>query len=163
MDISSKNIFQSCFPIPLALAPPLIADIRDRLPIGSSCSFYFEYAILRKFGYILDIEAESTYSPNVDVYYSYRRASFLQSQFVHRSGRAFVQVVGGTEGFRWITNRLLAASTPFSGVGPERSPHDKAIDLRRELSAFCSSAHQLAIFYEEVKASLPPLLIQELE
>lgn len=161
IDITKKNIFQSCFPILLAAAPPSIPDIRERLPPGSSSAYYFEYAILRKFGYILDIEAEQSYSESVDVSYSYRRASFRQSQFVHRSGRAFVQVMGGIEGFRWVTNRLLAASTAFPVGGPESrnepTPHEKAAVLRLDLLAFCSDAERLQRFYEEVSTSLPPI------
>lgn len=162
IDITKKNIFQSCFPIPLAVAPPSIPDIRERLPIGSSSEWYFEYAILRKFGYILDIEAEQSYSDAVDVNYSYRRASFRQSQFVHQSGRAFVQVMGGREGFYWVTNRLLAASTAFPVGGPdarnEATPHEKAAELRLDLLAFCSDAGRLERFYKEVIDTLPPLI-----
>lgn len=160
VDITKKNIFQSCFPIPLAVAPPHIQDIRERLPPGSSSAWYFEYAILRKFGYILDIEAEQSYAETVDVTYSYRRASFRQSQFVHQSGRAFVQVMGGSEGFKWVTNRLLAASTAFPVGGPEAkneaTPHEKAAVLRLDLLAFCSDLGRLERFYEEVIANLPP-------
>jgi len=161
VDITKKNIFQSCFPIPLAVAPPHIPDIRERLPPGSSSTWYFEYVILRKFGYILDIEAEQSYCGTIDVTYSYRRAPFRQSQFVHQSGRAFVQVMGGVEGFRWMTNRLLAASTAFPVGGPdarnEATPHEKAAVLRLDLLAFCSDAERLNRFYEEVIAGLPPI------
>lgn len=161
IEVTKKNIFQSCFPIPLAVPPPIISDIRQRLPIGASSQWYFEYAILRKFGYILDIEAEQSYHATVDINYSYRRASFRQSQFVHQSGRAFVQVMGGTEGFRWVTNRLLAASTAFPAGGPEAkneaTPHEKAATLRLDLLAFCSDAERLNGFYDAVKAKLPPV------
>lgn len=162
VEINKKNIFQSCFPIPLAVAPPVVHDLRQRLPSGSSYMWYFEYAILRKFGYILDIEAEGSYSPQVDVSYSYRRASFKQSQFVHQSGRAFVQVMGRKEGFNWVTNRLLASSTAFpSGGGGDRNaeatPHEKAAVLRLELLAFCSDEVRLKGFYNEVVVMLPPV------
>lgn len=144
------------------MAPPVLPDLQDRLPLGASYKYYFQYAILRRFGYILDIEAEQSYVEAVDVYYSYRRASFRQSQFVHRSGRAFVQVMPGAEGFRWMTNRLLAASTAFPVGGPggkgEKTPHEKAADLRIQLLEFCSSAEQLQAFYEEVTATLPPVI-----
>ncbi|KAF8307167.1 hypothetical protein DL93DRAFT_2088214 [Clavulina sp. PMI_390] len=185
VDITQANIFQSCFPIPLALAPPRVTDhaIQERLPSGSSFAYYFEYAILRRFGYILDIEAQGSYADTVvdDVHYSYRQATFRQSQFVHQSGRAFVQVMGGKEGFRWVTNRLLAASTatalsfPASGSGggigldsrgkvvgggskdASITPHEKAAKLREELTKFCADEDQLARFYEETIANLPDI------
>lgn len=159
--IPQRNVFQSCFPIPLALEPPAVpASVKNGVEPGSSTTWYFEYAILRRFGYILDIEAESSYASEVvDVFYSYRRASFKQSQYVHRSGRAFVQVMGGAEGFRWVTNRLMAASTatPVGVLGDEReresgeaTPHEKAAMLRLELLAFCSDPERLRAFYDEV-------------
>jgi DEP domain-containing protein 5 len=168
VNITDKNIFQSCFPIRLAIPPPVVPDLRQRLVEGSSYAWYFEYAILRHFGYILDIESKESYSDSVDVYYAYRRSpAFTQSQFIHQSGLAFVQVMGGTEGFRWVTNRLLASSSPFSAGGRgsqlERTPHERANILRLDLLAFCSDAEQLIAFYNEVIANLPPLLVDPLE
>ena len=68
---------------------------------------YFESALLRKLGFVLDIEAGSLYPDAVDVVYSYRRAPFKYSQYVHRSGVAFVQILGGKDGFLFLTNRLM--------------------------------------------------------
>lgn len=112
--IQDKNVFQSTFPIRLAVPPPEIPNLAARLPEGSNAEHYFEHCILRHFGYILDIEAGGRYNDAVDVCYSYRRSSFRYSQFVHKSGLAFVQVVGGKEGFRWLTNRLAGTSNSFS-------------------------------------------------
>lgn len=159
LDASSKNVFQSCFPIHLAIAPPVVKDLESLVPPGTSITQYFEYALLRKFGYVLDIEAGGNYPPSVDVFYSYRRAAFRHSQFVHRSGLAFVQIIGGKEGFRWMTNRLFASSNGFMG-GHTRSgltPHEKADVLRRELHAFCTDATKVANLYAEVEASLSRL------
>ena len=164
VDIGSKNIFQSCFPIPLALAPPSAAslDLHLRFVEGSSLTWFFEYAILRKFGYILDIEAASSYSDTVGVWYSYRRASFKHSQFIHSTGLAFVQVMGGEAGFQWITNRLLASSSSAhtwknsTYSQGDRTPHERANVLRLELLAFCSNAQALRLFYDDVISRLPP-------
>ncbi|KIO23515.1 hypothetical protein M407DRAFT_27041 [Tulasnella calospora MUT 4182] len=112
--IQDRNVFQSTFPIRLAVPPPEIPNLAARLPEGSNAGHYFEHCILRHFGYILDIEAGGRYSDAVDVCYSYRRSSFRYSQFVHKSGLAFVQVIGGKEGFRWLTNRLAGTSNSFS-------------------------------------------------
>ena len=113
--ITDKNVFQSTFPIRLAIPPPSIPNLQKRLPEGTQASHYFEHTILRQFGYILDIEAGNRFSDQVDIFYSYRRASFKYSQFVHKSGLAFVQVIGGQEGFRWLTNRLAGASNSYTG------------------------------------------------
>ncbi|KAG8962767.1 vacuolar membrane-associated protein iml1 [Tulasnella sp. 419] len=120
--ISEKNVFQSTFPIRLALPPPVLPDLQKRLPEGTNADCYFEHAILRHHGYIMDIEAGSRYPDSVDVCYSYRRSSFKYSQFVHKSGLAFVQVIGGVEGFRWLTNRLAGTSNSYNSyaayIGP---------------------------------------------
>jgi hypothetical protein len=68
-----RNAFQSCFPIPLAALPRAPADLHRRVHGGGSyVKHYFECAILRRFGFVLDIEAAGLYSDTVDVYYSYR-------------------------------------------------------------------------------------------
>ncbi|KAG8887158.1 vacuolar membrane-associated protein iml1 [Tulasnella sp. 332] len=127
-DVAEKSVFHSTYPIRLALAPPSVPNLERRLPEGTQMDQFFESAILRHFDYILDIEAGSRYSETVDVAYSYRRSSFHHSQFVHKSGLAFVVVIGGTEGFRWMTNRLAGASNSFNmsgwsalGAGPGRN------------------------------------------
>ncbi|KAG9101602.1 vacuolar membrane-associated protein iml1 [Ceratobasidium sp. UAMH 11750] len=157
VDINQTNVFQSCFPIRLALEPPRIPDLAKRLPEGTQTTQFFEYAILRHFGYILDISAGTHYPDSVDVFYSYRRSAFTYSQFVHKSGLAFVQVVGGTEGFRWLTNRLLAPTNHAMGAQGKSKHHTRADGVRRELARFCEDPVQLQEFYDDVVAKLPPL------
>ena len=164
VDIGSRNIFQSCFPIALALAPPSATslDLHMRFVEGTSLTWFFEYAILRKFGYILDIESASSYSDTVDFWYSYRRASFKHSQFIHSTGLAFAQVMGEEAGFQWITNRLLATSSSAHSwkntthSQGDKTPHERANMLRLELLTFCSNAQALRIFYDDVISKLPP-------
>lgn len=155
-DINQTNVFQSCYPIRLALEPPHIPDLAKRLPEGTLSAQYFEYALLKHFGYILDISAGTHYPQSVDVFYSYRRNSFTYSQFVHKSGLAFVQVVGGKEGFRWLTNRLLAPGNHAMGAQGKSKHHTRADEVRRELAKFCGDVEQLKAFYEDVVAKLPP-------
>lgn len=118
-DIRTRNAFQSCFPLRLAVPPPIIPDLDKRVPEGTQTAKYFEYAILRKYGFIVDVEASEMYpDPDViEVVYSYRRAPFRYSQAVHKTGVAFVQVLGGAEGFLFLTNRLMGPGRLGSG-GP---------------------------------------------
>jgi DEP domain-containing protein 5 len=144
-----RNPFQSCFPIKLAVAPPTISDIPRRASDGGTQLRYpFECAILRRFGFLLDIEANSFYPSGVDVYYSYRASTFTYSQFVHRTGVAFVQLVGGADGFLFLTNRLM-----FHGrVGAARKyehPAEAADALRVDMDVFCSDAAKLEELYAE--------------
>lgn len=131
--------------------------------------YYFEYALLAKFGFILDIEATDLYPSSVDVFYSYRRSNFNHSQFVHRTGVAFVQVLGGAEGFLFLTNRLMTparASFPTAGgsgggngggVGSKGRirPIDSADELRLQMDKFCQDREALTCWYDEVIATLP--------
>ena len=150
-DIRDRNAFQSCFPLRLAAAPPSISDIGKRAPEGTNPKHYFEYVLLCKFGFILDIEAADLYPEQVDVVYSYRRKAFKYSQFVHRSGVAFVQVLGGSEGFLFLTNRLMGPGRmgPTMRSKEELKPAVAAEEIRQALDAFCSDADVLKMFYIE--------------
>lgn len=151
-DIRDRNAFQSCFPLRLAAPPPSIPDIDKRVPEGTTTRHYFEYALLRKFGFILDIEAADLYPEQVDVVYSYRRNAFKYSQFVHRSGVAFVQVLGGYEGFLFLTNRLMGPGrigTTMRSKEKELKPAVAAEEIRQALDDFCSDADALKMFYIE--------------
>ena len=168
-DIADRNPFQSCFPVRLAVQPPVVLDIEGRVPEHrqGEAARYFEYALLRRFGFVLDIEATNSYPAHVDAVYSYRRAPFTYSQFVHRSGVAFVQVLGGTQGFLFLTNRLMGSgrvgASPV-GIGKAQRPAVEAEELRIKLQAFCADKELLLKFYDEELALLmhvpdePPLL-----
>ena len=157
-DVAQTNPFQSCYPIRLAVLPPIVPQLEKRVPEGTQVTRYFEYALLRKFGFVLDIEAAELYPPNVDAVYSYRRAPFKYSQFVHRSGVAFVQVVGGSQGFLFLTNRLMRpgrmGASP-SGKIKDVKPAAAAEDLRIRLHRFCTDKVELNKFYDEELALLP--------
>jgi hypothetical protein len=180
-DVRQRNPFQSCFPIRLSVNPPIVPDLEKRLASVEAYAtagpnahvYFFEYALLRKFGFVLDIEAKHLYPKTVDVFYSYRRSSFDHSQFVHRSGVAFVQVIGGAEGFLFLTNRLMTAGRFGSGsvgVGSAGSgaaganrmrPAEQAESLRVELARFCQDKVALTRFYDEKLAQLPTPALED--
>ena len=158
-DIRDRNGFQSCFPLRLCVPPPVIRDLDKRLPEGALAQCYFEYAILRKFGFILDAEAADFYPRNAEVVYSYRRSPFTYSQFVHRSGIAFVQVLGGDRGFVFFTNRLIGPGRMGTALkSREQRPSVAAEAIRNSLSKFCEDEEALKAFYEEeIEALGPPV------
>lgn len=165
-DISTQNAFQSCFPIRLAVPPPELPKRELHHPEYTQTSKYFEYALLRKFDFIVDVEAAELYPDTVDVIYSYRRLPYRYSQFVHRTGAAFVQVVGGSEGFLYLTNRLMGRLAPKIKNKKDSKPISVADDIRDTLNSFCSDSSALQAFYEEQLALLgsipedpPPLSI----
>lgn len=155
-DIRERNPFQSCFPLRLALPPPIVPDLHKRISEGTHITHYFEHALLRKFNFILDIESSDQYPDRVDVFYSYRRSSFTHTQFVHRTGVAFVQVLGGSEGFLFLTNRLMGPGRMGASFGSRGiRPAAAAEELRIQLAEFCSDREALTKFYDEQLALLP--------
>jgi hypothetical protein len=169
-DLSKKCAYRAPIPIKLAVAPPIVDDLHLRLVgVGAGhVAQFFEYAILtQRFGFVLDVEASNRYPDDIEVEYSYRRAArFDHSQFIHRSGVALVQCVGGREGFLWSDNRLFFSaplkSRGVSGTGHEplagaQTRQQQADALRRELVDFCADAEALEAFYKEVLPPLPQL------
>lgn len=168
-DIADSNPFQSCFPVPLVVKPPKILDLAERIPEGTSPTFWFEYALLKRFNFVVDVEPPGLHPSAVEVepVYSYRRAPFTRPQFVHRSGVAFVQILGGEDGFVFLINRLVGAgrvreglsgaTSSAGGTGPKGSRlAAMAEDLRKHLHAFCSDATALSEFYEKEVSHLAP-------
>ncbi|KAJ6622952.1 hypothetical protein B0H10DRAFT_1787300 [Mycena sp. CBHHK59/15] len=157
-DIRDRNAFQSCFPLRLAVPPPVVPDLDKRVPAGTHTAHFFEYALLRRFNFIVDIEAADLYPPQVDVIYSYRRSPFTYSQFVHRSGVAFVQVLGGEKGFLFLTNRLMGPGRMGTTLkNKDYRPATEADNIRIELAQFCSDEQVLRNFYDEELALLGPM------
>lgn len=164
-DIATTNPFQSCFPVRLAVPPPYVLDLASRVPEGTHVDRYFEYALLRKFDFVLDIEASGLYPPHIDAIYSYRRSPFTYSQFVHRSGVAFVQVLGGAQGFLFLTNRLMGPGR-FAGSAANHPMNEKqfnkerpalaAEELRKRLHQFCKDRDGLNRFWDDELAALGP-------
>jgi len=131
----------------LAVPPPIVMDIEKRVPEGTQTTHYFEYALLKKFGWILDVEAAGLYPEQVDVVYSYRRSPYKYTQFVHRSGMGFVQVLGGSQGFVFLTNRLMGPGRMAKNKDSRRAAI--AEEIRLELHRFVSDKKSLLDFYEE--------------
>lgn len=168
-DVGQKCVFRAPIPIKLALAPPAIPDLHQRLAESTGSgqtAHFFEYAILtQKFGFVLDLEASERYPETIEVEYAYRsKAKFEHSQFVHRTGLALVQCVGREQGFLWADNRpFISAPTrgrqqsveSHAGVTPMASKQEQARTLREEFEAFCSDPVALADFYEEITPALP--------
>ncbi|KAH8829331.1 hypothetical protein DL96DRAFT_1814564 [Flagelloscypha sp. PMI_526] len=162
-DVREQNAFQSCFPIPLAVAPPTISDLAKRVTEGTHTTHYFEYALLQKFDFLVDIEAGRLYPEQIDVTYSYRRTPFKYSQFVHRTGVAFVQLLGGSEGFLFLTNRLMGPGRMGTGLAHKHKmmqPSSMAEKIRKRLQQFCSQPDALRTFYNEQISQLkaPPAI-----
>lgn len=134
-------------------------DLEKMVPEGTQTHNYFEGALLRKFGFVVDIEAANTYPEQIDPIYSYRRAPFKYSQWVHRSGVVFAQVLGGTNGFLFLTNRLMAPGRIGTSLkSKEQRPSALADEVMFKINDFCNDEETLNSFYEEEIAALTPIL-----
>ncbi|KAJ2327828.1 vacuolar membrane-associated protein iml1, partial [Coemansia sp. RSA 2673] len=72
--------------------------------------YAFERELLEDQDFILDVEAESNYpdSSMLQREYSFDRQGHRYTQYVHRSGTAFVQICGPGQ-FLWINNYLFTS------------------------------------------------------
>jgi hypothetical protein len=161
-DIRDRNAFQSCFPVRLVVPPPIVPDLDKRIPESVNAVRYFEDLLLRRFNFVLDVEAADAYPEQVDVVYSYRRSAHKYSQYVHRTGVAFIQILGGTDGFLFLTNRLIGPGRMGTALrGKENRPDVTAIEIMEEMRAFCLDETKLTNFYEEELAKLGAALPEE--
>ena len=116
---------------------------------------YCVSALLRKFDFILDITASRHYPTSVDVYYSYRSTAFDHSQWVHRSGLVFIQVLEDGVTLAWLTNRLASTrkmvSKEWQGERAGQRPSERMDSLCQELDNFCTNPVALNAFWKEAK------------
>lgn len=95
--------------------------------------------------------ASRHYPASVDVFYSYRSTAFDHSQWVHRSGLVFIQVLedGGT--LAWLNNRLASTRQMASTDRLRESPAERADRLCKDLEDFCTNAVTLNAFWKETR------------
>ncbi|KAK4050900.1 vacuolar membrane-associated protein iml1 [Microbotryomycetes sp. JL221] len=134
------NPFQSALHVNLSLPPPDVDEFDPPLP-----EHYFEEALLKSLHFVLDIGADSTFPPDVDVRYSYRREPTLHSEYIHRSGSVLVAIVGGRSGFAYMPNRIYTSHHP-DGARPE--------DAIAQLVGLCQNPSALSRFWDEVRKTV---------
>lgn len=109
---------------------------------------FFESEVLRSLDFILDVGADSTFSNDIDVQYSYHRSPTVHSEYIHRSGALLVAVLGGQEGFAYMPNRIYtshlsnANTATASAVRPE--------EPMAALIGLCSNAQALDKLWSQV-------------
>lgn len=126
MDLANKNPFRRPYLLKLALRPPdqmpvAEFDPNSLVPTQVKEKFFYQKAILRRFNFVLDMEAASNFPSSVDVTYSWGRPDYRFCQYIHRSGRVFAQVT--EEG-----DIILTVNKMFNNRGPqarERGMHER--------------------------------------
>jgi hypothetical protein len=111
--ITSTHPFRSPYIIKLAVRPPDRPPPTDfdlnafgpHVQSSPSARQFYQKAIMKKFNFVLDIEAAHNFPSNVDVTYSWGRPDFKHTQYIHRSGVVLAQITD--EGnFLLLANRL---------------------------------------------------------
>ncbi|KAJ3288894.1 vacuolar membrane-associated protein iml1 [Borealophlyctis nickersoniae] len=110
---ADDNPFQSVIPIDFSVQPPAPETFSFAVPKN-----WFETELLRKFNFVLDVESDEMF-PHGSVKYSFTRSPYPNTQFVHRSGVAFVQIDRHGGALLWVNNGLHLAGT--SAVASARS------------------------------------------
>lgn len=112
--ITTVHPFRSPYTIELACQPPdqqprTYFDVNSFAPqvqTSPASRHYYQKAIMKKFNFVLDIEAAKNFPSNVDVTYSWGRPNFKYTQYIHRSGVLLAQITD--EGnFLLLANRLF--------------------------------------------------------
>lgn len=112
---------------------------------------YCVSALLRKFDFIPDIMASRHYPASIDVFYSYRSTAFDHSQWVHRGGLVFIQVLEDGVTLAWLNNRLASTRQMVSTDRSGERPAERADRLCKNLENFCTNPVTLNAFWKETR------------
>lgn len=146
VDQNSDNPFQNPVEILPVIAPPVVDKSKLTVKSVNIPDDYFEVELIKKFGFILDVESDELMDFEL-VQYSYTRSRYKFTQYVHRSGSAFILIIPNKKGFLWLNNRLLTSHS-----STQNAPHPDS--LRAEFQDFCQNAGSLEKFYIEAAEKL---------
>lgn len=125
--------FRAFYRIPLALEPPQRSSVTFSTVYFTATSFtpqttppqtdlhIYQKALLKRFNFVLDLEAVSEFPENVEIWYSWGRLNYRYTQFVHRSGVVLAQITD-TGDILVLANRLY--NSRLAGGKEERSRFD---------------------------------------
>ena len=140
-NVTYMNPFREPLEIFLAVTPPP----------STEQFFYHQELLAKKFDFVVDTEAAHLFpSATVDVLQSWgAKPNYTLTQYVHRSGLAFVQVTSKGS-FMWLTNRMYVSRSETAVVAPPQGID--ADKLRTEFKQFCADEQKLERwFVEEVE------------
>lgn len=159
-------------PIELATPPPSIEKVLNDIKCVKTVKIagdFFERELAISFNFVLDTESDSCFPLNSRGF-SFQRKEMLRTQYVHRSGIAFIQILPNGQGFLWVNNRLHLASTSASSklghstpgvsltpslVNPNLQQATLHPDnLRERFTSFCNDRDLLSQFYATVQEQL---------
>ncbi|GMG30837.1 vacuolar membrane-associated protein iml1 [Aspergillus flavus] len=96
---------------------------------------YFHKALLRKFDFVLDFEARSSYPADVEVSYSWGMPDYQYPQYIHRSGSVLAQITGEGD-FLLLANRLVSTRSAASRDMPRHERLDRPDQYRARAGTY---------------------------
>ena len=95
--ISSTHPFRTPYLVHLVQPPPTnqpssYFDAGSLSNQNNSVKHFYQKAIMKKFNFILDLEAVTEFPPGVEVNYSWGKPSYRFTQYIHRSGSVLAQI-----------------------------------------------------------------------
>ena len=184
--MSTTNLLRTPYPIELALKPSDDQQQQQQPsetnhPESSSTNFttspsptidqtIYQKALFRKFNFVLDFEAASSFPTDVDVTYSWGDPQYKHTQFVHKSGMLLAQMIDNYK-FLLLANRLYhdwsagtrgssSAGARLIGRSSDHLPSQQTAELltpeklKDDFEAFCHDKAALRDFYEEVSQGI---------
>ena len=130
--ISEINPFRRPFVIKLAAPPPdqspvTYYDPNSFTPQAQPGRHFYQKAILRKFDFVLDMEAASNFPSDVEVSYSWGKPDFKYTQYIHRSGSVLAEITDDG-------HLLLLANRLYSSRAAAAREREMQRELRSEQS-----------------------------
>ncbi|KAK0629816.1 hypothetical protein B0T17DRAFT_526635 [Bombardia bombarda] len=110
--VTDINPFRRPYLIKPAVPPPnqqpiTYYDPNSFAPQTQPGRHFYQKAILKKFDFVLDVEAASNFPSNVDVSYSWGKPGFKYTQYIHRSGVILAEITEEGD-FLVLANRLYS-------------------------------------------------------
>ncbi|KAI9011749.1 hypothetical protein DFJ74DRAFT_645665 [Hyaloraphidium curvatum] len=162
-EFSPDNPFRSVSVLHLSVEPPLREEVKRTLALEVDIPvLWFEMEFLRSQGFIIDVEADDRFPKNSTLY-SYRHPPHTYTQFVHRTGLVFIQLLGPGKGFLWANNRFLTSNSSSVMASRGAASSSSADLLWESFRAACSDKAGLVQFWEQCQARLTSLPTDLLE
>jgi hypothetical protein len=115
---------------------------------------HYHKALLRKAGFVLDLESASSFSSKLDITYSWGRPDYEMTQFIHKSGLALAQISNDPEyDFLVLPNRLAVLRSSLAGKQAENVSAD---DVIKAFKLFCRDEKGLKVVYDEARKPKAP-------
>lgn len=131
--IAKANPFRTPTVIVFAIAPPEqepdLSHVDSTAPEPLPTHRYHPYqrALLKRFGFVMDVEAAINHPADIDLRYSYANEGYSYSQYIHKSGTLMAQVdINGR--LLLVANRLANNRSSFArdaAARMEKREHDR--------------------------------------